>query len=100
MRVCPVPGCPTLTRGGRCTEHQVRSQASSDSRTWGHRKERKRVAAHIASGTATCSRCGAPIRPGDAWHLDHTDDRTGYLGPSCATCNTSAGGRAAHRPGG
>lgn len=22
LRVCPVPGCPTLTEGGRCDDHQ------------------------------------------------------------------------------
>jgi hypothetical protein len=36
------------------------------------------------------------ILPGTEWALDHTDDRTGYLGPSHKRCNDSAGGKAAH----
>jgi hypothetical protein len=43
-----------------------------------------------------CARCGHLILPGEKFHLDHTDDRTGYLGPSHERCNTSAGGKAAH----
>lgn len=43
-------------------------------------------------GTA-CVRCGKPMLDPDQMHLDHNDDRTGYLGYSCAKCNMSAGGR-------
>lgn len=39
-----------------------------------------------------CTRCGITLRQGDDVHLDHTEDRTGYLGWACARCNTSAGG--------
>jgi hypothetical protein len=35
----------------------------------------------------TCARCGEPIEPGDAFDLDHTDDRAGYLGASYQACN-------------
>jgi len=38
-----------------------------------------------------CSRCGYPVHPADTWDLDHTDDRTGYLGPAHAHCNRAAG---------
>lgn len=41
-----------------------------------------------------CARCGHPV--GRDFHLDHTDDRTGYLGPSHPSCNLRAAGLAAH----
>lgn len=40
-----------------------------------------------------CPRCTQPMYADQALHLDHTDDRTGYLGLSHAVCNLSAGGR-------
>jgi len=30
----------------------------------------------IAGGGVNCARCGGPIVPGEAWHLDH-DAQTG-----------------------
>jgi len=41
-----------------------------------------------------CPHCAELIQPGQPWHLDHRDDRSGYLGPSHATCNLRA---AAHK---
>jgi hypothetical protein len=38
-----------------------------------------------------CTRCGRQIEPGQLWDLDHTDDRSGYLGPAHRSCNRSAG---------
>jgi hypothetical protein len=56
-----------------------------------HRAIRKRWAALVAAGQATCCRCLLPIAPDASWHLDHDDwDRTRYLGPSHAACNTGA----------
>lgn len=40
-----------------------------------------------------CTVCRRPVLPGSTWHLDHTDDGAGYLGPAHARCNTSKGGR-------
>jgi hypothetical protein len=37
-----------------------------------------------------CARCGAPMLDASDVHLDHTDDRRGYLGLSHAACNTTA----------
>lgn len=53
----------------------------------GHRKTRAALEAAVASGNTRCARCGRPIKPGQPWDLDHTPDRTGYLGASHAHCN-------------
>ena len=45
----------------------------------------------LAVGTA-CKRCGEPMLDEKQMHLDHTDDRSEYLGFSHAECNTRAGG--------
>jgi hypothetical protein len=45
----------------------------------------------VAAGGVCCARCGEPIAPGEDWHLDHTDDRSDYLGPSHRRCNLLAG---------
>jgi hypothetical protein len=58
-----------------------------------HRRERQRVARLIRGGTEVCCRCGNPLPPdipSDMWHLDHTEDRTGYLGPAHKECNEKA----------
>jgi hypothetical protein len=55
-----------------------------------HVARRRQLEPLVATGQARCSRCGQPIEPGQPWHLDHRDDRSGYLGPSHATCNLRA----------
>jgi 5-methylcytosine-specific restriction protein A len=51
LRVCPVPGCPNLTPGGRCTEHQRqadRARGTASQRGYtsaGHRAFREQVLA-------------------------------------------------------
>jgi hypothetical protein len=100
-RPCPRPGCPELIGKGEraCAEHRAeyeKARGSREARGYdgAHRALRQRWARIIARQPVSCSRCGGPIGPGMAWHLDHTDDRTGYLGPSHASCNAAAGGRA------
>jgi hypothetical protein len=44
-----------------------------------------------------CTRCGRIMLPGQALHLDHTDDRAGYRGFSHAKCNIRAGAIAGAR---
>jgi hypothetical protein len=51
---------------------------------------RRQLEPLVATGHVNYSRCGQPIQPGQPWHLDHRDDRRGYLGPSHATCNFRA----------
>lgn len=94
-RVCTEPGCPTLTDTGRCDQHKRQADRARGSRQErgydaAHERERKRWARLLP---LPCARCGRLIQRTDKWHLDHTDDRSGYLGPSCAACNVSA----AHR---
>ena len=70
-----------------------RSQASHDSMGATHKRRRRIVAAEIRNGAMPpCARCGLPIGPADTWHLDHADDRSGYLGPAHARCNLEAAG--------
>lgn len=79
-------------------------KASTTARGYGapHQIERRRWARLLAqAGSMPCARrssrhCIQTIRPGDDWHLDHSDDRSRYLGPSCVPCNTSAGVRKAN----
>jgi hypothetical protein len=60
-----------------------------------HKRLRRLWKIRVAGGNVPCARCGRPILRGQAWHLDHTDDRGGYLGPSHAKCNLSAAGHKA-----
>jgi hypothetical protein len=55
-----------------------------------HVARRRQLEPLVATGQTRCSRCGQLIQPGQPWHLDHRDDRQGYLGPSHATCNLRA----------
>lgn len=103
MKVCPTPGCPTLIPVKArhcvpCAQDCERARGTRQQRGYDaeHDRLRKRYAHKVASGTAFCARCRQPITPGQSWHLDHTDDRTGYLGASHALCNLSTAGRAAH----
>lgn len=55
-----------------------------------HQAERKRWEPVVESGYASCVRCGLPVVAGAAFHLDHRDDKLGYLGVSHARCNVRA----------
>ena len=102
-RVCSQPGCAVLIdTSGYCPTHareRDKARGSKEQRGYGaaHSKERAKWAAIIARMPVLCSRCHLPITADMDWHLDHTPDRRGYLGPSHATCNLSAAGKAAHR---
>jgi hypothetical protein len=73
-------------------------KASSTARGYGqaHRTARRKAIATYKP-TDPCVRCGVPL--GDdstSLHLDHNDDRTGYLGLAHGTCNSSAGAASGH----
>jgi len=55
-----------------------------------HVVRRRQLEPLVATGQVPCCRCGRLIQPSEKWHLDHRDDRRGYLGPSHATCNLRA----------
>ena len=62
-----------------------------------HKAARAALAPTVGAGLAVCSRCFQPIRVGESWDLDHTGDRSGFLGPAHSSCNRSAGARARNR---
>lgn len=74
------------------------AKAGTVARGYGSEHRRRRLALRVLveSGQACCSRCGHPITPGSPWDLDHTPDRTGYLGPAHRGCNRAAGARVAN----
>jgi hypothetical protein len=51
------------------------------------RHEGQRPSLSVGAGQAT-----SRSPPGSSWHLDHADDRRGYLGPAHAACNIYANG--------
>jgi hypothetical protein len=102
QHVCSEPGCPEITANRRCPEHMratEQQRGSRQARGYGpeHDRLRRRWRPKVEAGLVDCARCKGRIWLGERWHLDHTDDRSGYLGPSHERCNTSAGGKAAHQ---
>ncbi len=65
-------------------------------RSAAHARLRRQLARQGVVGRL-CVRCGLPILAGQAWDLDHRDDRRGYLGPAHARCNRSAGAALGNR---
>lgn len=97
LRVCPAPGCPNLTRGGRCTacarqldrDRGTRQQRGYDAT---HDAERAKWELILQRRPVPCARCRRLIHPGQPWDLGHTDDRTRWTGPEHPPCNRAAGG--------
>jgi hypothetical protein len=58
-----------------------------------HRSMRAQYARLVEAGGATCARCHRPISAGEPFDLDHSPDRTSYLGVSHRRCNRVAGAR-------
>ena len=70
----------------------TKPKASRHARGYGSARESRRrsLESYVRSGRAFCTRCGQLIQPGETWHLDHRDDRAGYLGAAHAVCNLRA----------
>lgn len=64
--------------------------ASSAARGYGSQHRKLRAKLLLEAYGQPCYRCGMPMLPHQALHLDHTDDRTGYGGMSHAVCNRKA----------
>jgi hypothetical protein len=102
-KVCPTPGCPHIIPTGQrycpdCARAYEQRRGTRQQRGYDaeHERARASLARFVTTGTVPCVRCRDLIQPDQPWDLDHNDTRTGYLGPAHATCNRSAGGRAAH----
>ena len=101
MRVCIEDGCPALTRGTRCGEHERardKARGTTTQRGYGSRHVKLRAtyqASMDAGETYTCWRpeCGRAIDP-EHWQLGHDDhDRSQYRGPECPSCNLATASR-------
>ena len=98
--------CGALTWSSRspyCVAHrpppEVRARWATktrEARGYGiaHRTLRAQYARLVAAGQAVCARCHRPIAPGEPFDLDHSPDRTSYLGVSHRRCNRLAGAKA------
>jgi hypothetical protein len=60
---------------------------------WDHQKRRQVVKQLLASQPLPCTRCPDLVYGWQKWHLDHAEDRSGYLGVAHAACNLRAGAR-------
>jgi hypothetical protein len=82
-----------------CRPHTSGPKTPASQRGYGkeHRIVRDRWKKLVDAGQADCCLCGYWIEPGSAWHLDHTEDRSGYRGAAHAACNTSDGARRGNR---
>jgi hypothetical protein len=65
---------------------------------WTHQRYRKVWDRVVRSGNAVCTRCLEPIAWDAPWDLDHTNDRTGYLGAAHRRCNQQAGALKGNSP--
>ena len=77
------------------------SKGSTSARGYGHKHQqlRKQYQPLVASGKATCWRCGEPIHPNQPWDLGHDDNnRNHYRGPEHVTCNRATSGRRHQQP--
>lgn len=99
LKVCAEPGCPTLTKQTRCTEHtRARDKARGTRQERGydarHQRLRRQYQLRMEAGEVfACWRCQRELDR-DAWTLGHCDDdRSVYHGPECPPCDYATTGR-------
>jgi hypothetical protein len=94
--VCAMHRCARRCEQISAYDAAVMIRRSTTARGYGSRHQQLRASWRplVQAGQVACARCGQPIQPGQAWDLDHADDRRSYLGPSHRKCNLSASGRA------
>ena len=103
-KVCPAPGCPALTTGGRCPTH-ARPTSTARGYDVAHVRESRAWKQRIRAGEyVVCWRCGLPITDADDCDLGHVDDerdtatkRARRAPEHARSCNRSEAGRARHR---
>lgn len=96
MRVCATPGCPTLTTDTycpACATKRDRERGSRQQRGYDRAHEHERARLLPLAYGQPCPHCGERMWPHDELHLDHTEDRIGYVGIVHARCNTSDAAR-------
>ena len=74
-----------------------RTTVSDAAQGYGAEHKKLRAALLPQAYGQPCYRCGQLMLPGQALHLDHLDDRSGYGGFSHAACNVKATARKARR---
>lgn len=99
-RVCAERRCGTLVdqgvRDGRCDEHRKakdKARGTRQERGYGRAHEVTRASLLPDAYGTRCPHCDEYMWPHDELHLDHTEDRTGYIGIVHAHCNTSDAAR-------
>lgn len=109
LRVCPTPGCPELTEGGRCPTCQTeaaRRRGSSAKRGYG-RRHRHRFRAGVLAKHPVCQVCrAAPSSEADHHPIDRVTLVLRGLDPDdpvygrglCKPCHSKE--TAVHQPGG
>jgi 5-methylcytosine-specific restriction protein A len=108
-RVCSVPGCPTLTTGGRCAEHQRQAEqirGSATSRGYGNGHSRFRQLVLRRDPVCVIPECTAPSTVADHYPLSRRDLVLRRMDPNdpkhgrglCASCHGKA--TAEFQPGG
>ena len=70
-------------------------KAPKGDRGYGYQYQKLRKALLPSAYGTPCARCGLPMLPGQKLHLDHNDDRTGWIGFSHAACNVRAAAKKA-----
>lgn len=104
---CPVPGCPELTRGGRCEAHARQSEALRGSASArGYDTRWKRIRKAYLYKNPWCLLCAAQATVADHYPLSRKalraqgvdPDTPSRLRPLCALCHNKE--TAQHQPGG